>query len=29
MNTLNENRLNALTKRHRLTEWIQKQDLYI
>ena len=29
MNTLNENRLNALTKRHRLTEWIQKQDPYI
>ena len=27
--TLNVNRLNALTKRHRLAEWIQKQDLYI
>ena len=25
--TLNE--LNAPTKRHRLAEWIQKQDLYI
>ena len=24
--TLNENGLNALTKRHRLAEWIQKQD---
>ena len=23
------NGLNALTKRHRLAEWIQKQDLYI
>ena len=23
--TLNANRLNALTKRHRLAEWIQKQ----
>ena len=27
--TLNENRLNAPSKRHRLTEWIQKQDPYI
>ena len=27
--TLNENRLNAPSKRHRLTEWIQKQDSYI
>ena len=27
--TLNENGINALTKRHRLAEWIQKQDLYI
>ena len=27
--TLNGNRLNALTKRHRLAEWIQKQDPYI
>ena len=27
--TLNVNGLNAPTKRHRLTEWIQKQDLYI
>ena len=27
--TLNMNRLNAPTKRHRLTEWIQKQDPYI
>ena len=26
--TLNVNRLNALTKRHILFEWIQKQDLY-
>ena len=26
---LNVNRLNALTKRQRLTEWIQKQDPYI
>ena len=26
--TLNINGLNAPTKRHRLTEWIQKQDLY-
>ena len=27
--TLNGNGLNAPTKRHRLAEWIQKQDLYI
>ena len=27
--TLNVNGLNAPSKRHRLTEWIQKQDLYI
>ena len=27
--TLNVNRLNAPTKRHRLTEWIQKQNTYI
>ena len=27
--TLNINRLNAPTKRHRLAEWIQKQDPYI
>ena len=27
--TLNVNRLSALTKRHRLAEWIQKQDPYI
>ena len=27
--TLNVNRLNASTKRHRLAEWIQKQDLYM
>ena len=27
--TLNVNRLNASTKRHRLAEWIQKQDPYI
>ena len=27
--TLNVNRLNATTKRHRLAEWIQKQDPYI
>ena len=26
---LNVNRLNAATKRHRLAEWIQKQDPYI
>ena len=28
-NPLNVNRLNAPTKRHRLVEWIQKQDPYI
>ena len=27
--TLNVNGLNASTKRDRLTEWIQKRDLYI
>ena len=27
--TLNVNGLNAPTKRHRLVEWIQKQDPYI
>ena len=27
--TLNVNGLNASTKRHRLAEWIQKQDPYI
>jgi len=27
--TLNINGLNALNKRHRLAEWIQKQDPYI
>ena len=27
--TLNVNGLNAPSKRHRLAEWIQKQDLYI
>ena len=27
--TLKVNGLNAPTKRHRLAEWIQKQDLYI
>ena len=27
--TLNVNGLNALTKRHRMAEWIQKQDPYI
>jgi len=27
--TLNVNGLNASTKRQRLAEWIQKQDLYI
>ena len=27
--TLNANRLNAPTKRHRLAEWIKKQDTYI
>ena len=26
---LNENGLNAPTKKHRLAEWILKQDLYI
>ena len=26
---LNVNRLNAPTKRHRLAEWIQKQDTYM
>ena len=26
---MNVNGLNALTKRHKLKEWIQKQDLYI
>ena len=26
---LNVNRLNAPTKKHRLAEWIQKQDPYI
>ena len=26
--TLNVNGLNAPTKRHRLAEWIQQQDLY-
>ena len=29
MITLNVNALNAPTKRHRLVEWIQKQDPYI
>ena len=29
MITLNVNRLNAPTKRHRLAEWTQKQDPYI
>ena len=29
INTLNVNRFNAPTKRHRLAEWIQKQDPYI
>ena len=29
MITLNVNGLNAPTKRHRLAEWIQKQDPYI
>ena len=29
MITLNENRLNAPTKRHRLAEWIKNQDPYI
>ena len=27
--TLNVNGLNAPTKRHKLAEWIQKQELYI
>ena len=27
--TLNVNGLNAPTKRHRVAEWIQKQDPYI
>ena len=27
--SLNVNGLNALTKRHRLAEWIQKEDTYI
>ena len=27
--TLNVNGLNASTKRHRLAEWIQKQDPYM
>ena len=27
--TLNVNRLNAPIKRHRLAEWIQKEDTYI
>ena len=27
--TLNDNELNTPTKRHRLAEWIQKQDPYI
>ena len=27
--TFNVNRLNAPTKRHRLTEWIQTQDPYL
>ena len=29
MTTLNVNGLNAPAKRHRLTEWTQKQDIYI
>ena len=29
INTLNVNGLNAPTKRHRLAEWIQKQEPYI
>ena len=29
MITLNVNRLNAPTKRHRLAGWLQKQDPYI
>ena len=28
-NTLNVNGLNAPTKRHRVAEWIQKEDPYI
>ena len=27
--TLNANRLNAPTKRHRLADWIKKQDTHI
>ena len=27
--TLNVNGLNAPTKRHKLAEWIQKQDIYM
>ena len=27
--TLNVNRLNVSIKRHRLAEWVQKQDPYI
>ena len=27
--TLNVNRLNAPTKRHRVAEWMQKQELYV
>ena len=27
--TLNVNRLNSPTKRHRLTEWLQEEDPYI
>ena len=27
--TLNVNRLNTLIKRHRVAEWMQKQDPYI
>ena len=29
LNTFNVNGLNAPKKRHRVAEWIQKQDLYI
>ena len=29
INTLNVHRLNAPTKKHRVVEWIQKQDPYI
>ena len=29
ISTLNVNRLNAPTKRHKLAEWIHKQDPYI